>query len=135
MTSRRGVFDSCHVSVSSSTVVGDSVLTGGSATALSATPTKEATHLSMITRHDLKKGYSSAATCLCLAAQFRHTPVQTPTESSESATTETRRLYYGRKSESHSCQCRRHFPGGGLDVRSIYNARTRESLKAHALMK
>ena len=49
----KGVFHSCHVSVSSSTVVGDSVMTGGSATALSATYAKETTHLSMTTGHDL----------------------------------------------------------------------------------
>ena len=69
------IFDSCHVLVSSSTVLGDSVLSGGSAT-LSATPTKEATHLSgMKTRH---RRYSSAVTCLCLAARFRHTPSSVP---------------------------------------------------------
>ena len=46
---------SCHVSVSSRTVLGDSILTGASATVLSATPTKEATHLSMTACHDLTK--------------------------------------------------------------------------------
>ena len=49
------IFDSCHVSVSSTTALGNSVITGKSATALSLTLTKEATHLSMTTRHDLAK--------------------------------------------------------------------------------
>ena len=91
------------------------------ATALSATPTKEATHLSMTACHNHTTGiFVSCHVSVSSSTASAHTSP----DSSESVTAETRRLYYGRKIREPFVPVSTPFPSAERDRERLRYARS-----------